>query len=70
MRYGSFLVRIRRPEGRSERIELEHIQSGAAARVASYSEAFAWMEAQIDGAPNGRISAARDGAAREEGGDD
>lgn len=69
MRYGSFLVRIRRPEGRAGRIELEHIQSGAKVHVASHNDAFDWMEAQIDGASDGRIPDSRDGAAREEGRD-
>jgi hypothetical protein len=43
-RYTSFLLRCWRLGDGRRRIELEHIQSGARARVASLEAACAWIE--------------------------
>ncbi len=45
-RYRSFLIRIYERERGRQRIEIEHIQSGAKTRVTSEAEAVAWMRAQ------------------------
>ena len=43
-RYASFVVRCWRLESDENRIEVEHVQSGAHARVQSLAEAMAWID--------------------------
>ena len=45
-RYSSFLIRFYLLE-RGERIEVEHVQTGAKTHMASLEAATAWMRAQI-----------------------
>jgi hypothetical protein len=44
-RYDSFVIRCWGLGGAEPRIKIEHVQSGAAARVASLAEALAWLDA-------------------------
>lgn len=44
-RYDSFLVRRWERDGSDPRIEVEHIQSGRRAQMASIALAVAWMDA-------------------------
>jgi hypothetical protein len=44
-RYSSFLIRLYLHE-RGERVEVEHVQSGAKTRLASVEAATVWMRAQ------------------------
>lgn len=46
-RYGTFVLRYWRLDGRGERVAIEHIQSGARTRVASFGAAEAWIAAQV-----------------------
>jgi hypothetical protein len=45
-RYSSFLVRLYLLD-RGERVEIEHVQTGAKTRVASMEEATIWMREQM-----------------------
>ena len=45
--YGSFLVRCWRLSNGERRIEIEHIASGARARVSSIAAALEWIGTQI-----------------------
>ena len=44
-RYGSFLLRCWHLGDDAQRLEIEHIQSGARVRVASITAAVAWISA-------------------------
>ena len=44
--YGSFLVRCWHLADDEQRLEIEHIQSGARVRVATIAAAVAWMSAR------------------------
>jgi hypothetical protein len=44
--YGSFLVRCWHLADDAQRLEIEHIQSGARVRVATVAAAVAWMSAR------------------------
>jgi hypothetical protein len=44
--HSSFLIRCRRVGGGEARIDVEHIQAGERARVASLAEALAWIDAR------------------------
>ncbi len=46
--YGSFLVRCWRLNSGERRIEIEHIASGARARVSSAAAALEWIGTQTD----------------------
>jgi hypothetical protein len=43
--YRAYVLRHWRRDDGTERVEVEHIQSGARARLASLAEALAWIDA-------------------------
>jgi hypothetical protein len=49
--YRAYVLRHWRRDDGSERVEVEHVQSGARARLASLAEALAWIDAGAAGAP-------------------
>jgi hypothetical protein len=53
VRYSSFLVRFYLLE-RGERVEIEHVQTGAKTRESSIEAAAAWMRAQTETDPDAR----------------
>jgi hypothetical protein len=44
--YGSFLLRCWTIDGREQRVEVEHVQSGAQSRFDSLDAAFTWIMAR------------------------
>jgi Xaa-Pro aminopeptidase len=46
-RYSSFLLRCWSWEDQRQRIEIEHVQSGAQIKLDSMDAAFDWMEARL-----------------------
>ena len=62
-RYTSFLVRCWRGGDGTERVQLEHIQSGACTRVATLAEALAWMRVCWDEPPAPDLATDGDGDA-------
>jgi hypothetical protein len=60
-RYTSFLIRCWRLGDGTERLQLEHIQSGARTRVVTLGEAVAWMRACWDASLGPSLSSDRDG---------
>ena len=55
-RYSSFLIRCWRVGEGEERLQLEHIQSGACTRVLTLGEALVWMCSCWDAAPGPVLS--------------
>src|SRR5687767_6286034 len=45
--YASFVIRWRRPSGRADRIDVEHIQSGERTHVTSIARALEWMDRHL-----------------------
>ena len=59
--YGSFLVRCWRLNSGDRRIEIEHIASGARARVSSIAAALEWIGTQTGDSPTDRPGEAAPG---------
>jgi hypothetical protein len=49
--YRSYILRHWRRDSGVERVEIEHVQSGARARLASLAEALAWIDAGMAPGP-------------------
>jgi hypothetical protein len=49
--YATFVLRHWRRDDGTERVEIEHVQSGARARLASLAEALAWIDAGMTPVP-------------------